>query len=82
MAHLRQNGAGVHTQIYALYYKNNWPVIQSIDINKALREAVEIDVPQAGFKPKYVNVHSMRAGDAMALLLSRFDKDTIRIMGR
>ena len=38
--------------------------------------------PKVGFMPEDVSAQLMRAGGAMALLMARFDTDTIRFVGR
>ena len=38
--------------------------------------------PQVGFTPDDVSARSMRAGGAMAILMSRVGTDTIRLVGR
>ena len=82
VSHLWQNGASSHTPLAAVYHKNKWSSIRITNITKALINSVEISGSQVGFKPEYVSAWSMRAGGAMVLLISRFNTDTIRLVGR
>ena len=56
--------------------------IKTSDVTKALRAAVDYIGPSLGFGASEVSARSLRAGGAMALIVSKIDPDIIRLLGR
>ena len=82
VAHLRQHVATPDTHLAAVFNGTTWSTVCSAEITAALRAATTLMRPQVGFTPEDVGARSMRAGGAMDLLMTRFDTDTIRLVGR
>ena len=82
VAHLRQHGATPDTHLAVIFNGTAWSTVRSAEITTALRAATTLMGPQVGFTPEDVSARLMRAGGAMALLMSRVDTDTIRLVGR
>ena len=69
--------------IFATYYRNNTPIcIKASNITAQLRMAASSCYHTTGIAPKDISAQSLQAGDAMALLCSNVDKDTIQLFGR
>ena len=70
------------TNLAAVFNRKISSPVRSALITLALCAASTIIGPHVGFTPDDVSLHSMRAGGAMALLMARVGKDTIRLVGR
>lgn len=81
--HLRSNNAPPHTPLARVFLasgttKSVTPAV----ITNLLRQAVRFLGTGLGFTPDEVSARSLRAGGAMALLVSKVDTDIIRLLGR
>mmetsp|Transcript_20739 Transcript_20739/g.60329 ORF Transcript_20739/g.60329 Transcript_20739/m.60329 type:complete len:132 (+) Transcript_20739:903-1298(+) len=79
---LRRRRAASTTPLAAVKLGTAWKQVRSTEITSALRTAVTSLGDKVGFRAEDVSARSMRAGGAKALLLSKVDSDTIRLVGR
>ena len=82
VAHLQQHGATPDTHLATVFNGTTWSTVRSAEVTAALRAANTLMGHQVGFTPEDVSARSMRAGSTIALLMTYFDTDTIRLVGR
>lgn len=80
--HLRKHNAPPCTPLARAYTMHGKTSITPTMITKALRDAVSYLGPELGFLPQDISARSLRAGGAMALLVSKVDPDIIQLLGR
>ena len=81
--HLRSNNAPPHTPLARVFLASGTTrSIKPSDITTHLRCAVRFLGFGLGFTAQEVSARSLRAGGAMALLVSKVDTDIIQLLGR
>jgi hypothetical protein len=80
--YLRAHGASGDTPLCATLRHGRFVPVTSAAITDALRRSAATCGDSIGIKPHEISARSMRAGGAMALLLSGVDRDTIKMVGR
>ena len=81
--HLRSNKAPPHTPLARVYLASGTTrSVKPSDITSHLRCAVRFLGFGLGFTADEVSARSLRAGGAMALLVSKVDTDIIQLLGR
>jgi len=81
--HLRSNNAPPHTPLARVFLASGTTSsVKPSDITSHLRSAVRFLGFGLGFTAQEVSARSLRAGGAMALLVSKVDTDIIQILGR
>mgnify|MGYP006215257593 CR=1 FL=1 len=81
--HLRSNNAPPHTPLARVFLASGTTAsVKPADITSLLRSAVRFLGFGLGFTAQEVSARSLRAGGAMALLVSKVDTDIIRLLGR
>lgn len=79
--HLRQHHAPPYTPLSRIFTGTSSLSITPSHITSTLRKAVTYLGPDLGFLPSEVSARSLRAGGAMALLVSNVDPDIIQLLG-
>lgn len=82
VVHLRAHGAPPTTPLARTFTQSGTRSVTPKDITHHLRAAVQFLGTDLGFLPDEISARSLRAGGAMALLVSDIDTDMIRLMGR
>ena len=82
VVHLRAHGAPPNTPLARTFTPSGTRSVTPKDITFHLRAAVQFLGTDLGFLPDEISARSLRAGGAMALLVSDIDTDMIRLMGR
>ena len=80
--HLRSSNAPPSTPLARAYFSTGTRSVTPALITKILRDAVKYLGTDLGFLPEEVSARSLRAGGAMALLVSKVDPDMIQLLGR
>ena len=80
--HLRARGAPPSTPLARVFTPSGTRSVTPSLITKHLRHTVKFLGTDLGFLPSEVSARSLRAGGAMALLLSDVDTDIIQLLGR
>lgn len=70
------------TPLAAVHHRLSWQQMRSTTIMAAVRNVVARLGDAVGFRPEDVIACSMRSGGTMALLLSKFDTNTIWLVGQ
>ena len=79
---LRAAGANAETPLAHSNSSGKWKWIKSATITAAMRASADKIGESLGFSRGDISARSMRAGGAMALLLSNVDTDKIKLLGR
>ena len=82
LTRLHQNNARKSTPLCAYKEGHQGKLVRSTDITTALRTSVAAIGAKFGLKPRDISALSLRASEAMALLLGNVDKNTIKMVGR
>lgn len=80
--HLRAHGAPLSTPLARAFTPHGPRSVTPSNITHNLRTAVQYLGTDLGFLPTDVSARSLRAGGAMALLVSEVDTDVIQLLGR
>ena len=80
--HLRTHGAPLSTPLARAFTADGPRSVTPTHITTHLRNAVKYLGTDLGFLPSDVSARSLRAGGAMALLVSKVDTDVIQLLGR
>lgn len=80
--HLRANGAPLSTPLARAFTSVGSRPVTPSQITQHLRMAVQYLGTDLGFLSSEISARSLRAGGAMALLVSDVDTDMIRLLGR
>ena len=80
--HLRAHGAPLSTPLARAFTTAGPRSVTPSNISHHLRTAVQSLGTDLGFLPTDVSARSLRAGGAMALLVSKVDTDIIQLLGR
>jgi len=80
--HLRSNNAPPHTPLARVFLASGTTAsVKPADITSLLHSAVRFLGFSLGFPAQEVSARSLRAGGAMALLVSKVDTDIIQLLG-
>jgi hypothetical protein len=80
--HLRSNNAPPHTPLARVFLASGTTAsVKTADITSILHSAVRFLGFSLGFPAQEVSARSLRAGGAMALLVSKVDTDIIQLLG-
>ena len=82
LEYIQQHDAISHTPLDIFLHRKKWILVRSTNITKVLCNSVQITGTHVVFTPEEVNVQSMRADVAMALLMARVDTNRIWLVGR
>lgn len=79
--HFRLHHAAMTTPLYS-YIDRTWKQIDTFVLTTHLRIAVMAMGDHYGITTSEISIRSLRSSGAMALLCSKVDSDTIRLLGR
>jgi hypothetical protein len=80
--------AGIDAPLYSYHVpasrtkKAGWAEVHADHLTDALRLAAELCYDETGIPAKLINVRSLRAGGATALLCAGVSKDIVKLLGR